>query len=63
MLRRVEQLYQQASSPLAIRTHAQIADLFVGFELVDPGLVYMSQWHPEVDPDTVERRAWGGYAG
>jgi hypothetical protein len=34
------------------RTRAEIAALFEGFELVDPGLVYVPQWRPD-SPDDV----------
>ncbi|GHH63539.1 hypothetical protein GCM10018781_13150 [Kitasatospora indigofera] len=40
-------LYRMTPTPLTMRTHDQIASLFEGFELVDPGVVYLPQWHPE----------------
>jgi hypothetical protein len=48
---RVEQLYQQATSPFHFRTRDQIAQLFEGLELVEPGLVYLPQWRPESEDD------------
>ncbi|MFI1919201.1 SAM-dependent methyltransferase [Nocardia sp. NPDC020380] len=56
------QLYQRTPTPMVLRSRAEIAALLDGFDLVDPGLVYLSQWRP--DPgDVVEVRAFDGYAG
>jgi hypothetical protein len=45
------------------RTHAQITDLFNGRDLVDPGVVQMSYWHPDGGtPAPNADKAWG-YAG
>src|SRR6266536_1775336 len=42
-----QQGFRLAGAPLTPRTRAQIGDLFDGFELVEPGLVEVSQWRPE----------------
>ena len=47
----VEQLYQRATSPFHFRTREQIAELFEGLELVEPGLVYSPLWRPESADD------------
>ena len=47
----VEQVYQRSTSPFHFRTREQVAQLFDGFELVEPGLVYMPQWRPESEDD------------
>jgi hypothetical protein len=39
-----------------------VADLFAGLDLVEPGLVQISQWRPEPDPETGEAPLWGGVA-
>jgi hypothetical protein len=44
------QVYQGASSSMHNRTRAQVEALFTGFDLVEPGVVWLPQWHP--DPDT-----------
>jgi hypothetical protein len=44
-----EQNYQRANAPLHFRSHGQIAQLFKGLDLVDPGLVYLPLWRPEPD--------------
>jgi SAM-dependent methyltransferase len=45
------------------RTHAQITDMFNGRDLVDPGVVQISYWHPDGGiPAPNADRVWG-YAG
>ncbi len=55
-------LYDDATAPLVPRTKAEFTRLFDGFELVEPGVVFLSQWRP-----TGEYFARGGtrwaYAG
>ena len=42
----------------------QITALFDGYELVEPGLVYLPQWRPEPDGPGVERpERFPGLAG
>ena len=40
------------TNPARARTRAEVAQLFEGFELVEPGLVYTPRWRPE-EPDDV----------
>ncbi|MDN3351546.1 SAM-dependent methyltransferase [Actinomadura sp. DC4] len=60
----VEKLYSRASAPGRPRDHASIEAFFDGFDLIDPGLVYLPLWHP--DPADVPfpdpAQSWG-YAG
>jgi hypothetical protein len=39
-------VYRQASAQLHLRTPTDIRRFFDGFELVEPGVVWMSQWRP-----------------
>jgi SAM-dependent methyltransferase len=48
----VSQLYQSAADPFVQRSRAGIKALFDGWDLVDPGLVWLSEWRPEW-PDQV----------
>lgn len=51
---------QRASSNLVTRSKADIAALFAGFDLVEPGLVTTSQWRPhepQRDPEPVDALA------
>ncbi|HEY8474810.1 MAG TPA: SAM-dependent methyltransferase [Natronosporangium sp.] len=59
-----DSLTKRIEYPLTLRGHAEVCRFFEGFELVEPGVVYVPQWRPE-DPDDVgehpERS--GQYAG
>jgi hypothetical protein len=46
---------QRGSVPTTLRTRAEVARMFAGFELVEPGIVWASQWRPD-DPDDVDGR-------
>ena len=46
-----EQLYRRANAPFHFRTRDQIARLFEGLELVEPGVVYVPLWRPSADDD------------
>ena len=41
----------------------QVAALFTGFELVEPGLVPVGEWRPEPDGDPAELDNLAGLAG
>ena len=47
-IRKVEEVYK-ATAPLVPRTREQIAGLFTGWDLVDPGLVPIHRWRPDDD--------------
>ncbi len=49
-VRRVAAVYARASAPLVFRTREQIAGLFIGFELISPGIVPLPEWRPEPRP-------------
>jgi S-adenosyl methyltransferase len=46
------------STPLVPRSHAQIGRFLTGFDLVDPGLVYISRWGPTPDDDDDDGARW-----
>ncbi|MFC1420348.1 SAM-dependent methyltransferase [Streptacidiphilus cavernicola] len=48
-----QDLYARTPTPLTMRSKDRIVSLFNGFELVEPGVVYFSEWHPE-NPAAVE---------
>jgi hypothetical protein len=60
-----EELYKRASAPLHFRTRDEISELFEGFEVIEPGVVFIPTWRPETDDDLLldqpERSA--NYAG
>jgi len=46
------QLYAQTNRPLVLRGREEIADLLRGWDILDPGIVYMPLWRPNTDdPD------------
>ncbi|WP_380281272.1 SAM-dependent methyltransferase [Kitasatospora purpeofusca] len=47
-----QRLYRRTPTPLTMRTHEQITAMFEGFELVEPGVVYLPQWRPD-QPEAV----------
>lgn len=60
----VKKLYSRASAPGRSRDHASVAAFFDGFELVDPGLVYLPLWRPGDDDVPFADPAQScGYAG
>lgn len=40
-------VYQRATAPLVLRSHARVTALFDGFDLVEPGLVQVPLWRPD----------------
>jgi S-adenosyl methyltransferase len=61
-MRAIAAIYDQATAPLAVRTKDEIARFFQGFELVEPGIVYLSQWRPVTEYYAGGGTRWG-YAG
>jgi hypothetical protein len=49
------QTLQRSGVQLHVRTREQVVRLFAGFELVEPGVVWTSQWCPD-DPGEVDDR-------
>ncbi|GHH64993.1 hypothetical protein GCM10017673_08600 [Streptosporangium violaceochromogenes] len=39
-------VYERATSPLVLRSRQEILELFEGFDLMDPGLVWLPEWRP-----------------
>jgi hypothetical protein len=56
-------LYQKDAVPILGRTPEQLAAFFTGLEIVDPGIVWASQWHPEPSDKVVEPERSKGYVG
>jgi O-methyltransferase involved in polyketide biosynthesis len=46
--RTVRKMYDQSSTPAAVRTREQIEAFLAGTELVEPGLVWTPHWRPEI---------------
>jgi S-adenosyl methyltransferase len=43
-LAEITSIYDRATAPLVMRSHDEITEFFAGFELVEPGVVFLSQW-------------------
>jgi SAM-dependent methyltransferase len=41
------EIYDRIGAPLRPRSEAELLPLFAGFDLVEPGLVALAEWHPE----------------
>jgi SAM-dependent methyltransferase len=54
-----QQVYRQSSAPIVPRTKADIAALFDGYTLLDPGLVRLGDWRPD-DGDEQVSHGYGG---
>ena len=50
-LNAVENVYGRSTSPFHFRSREEIASLFDGLDLIDPGLVYLPLWRPESEDD------------
>jgi hypothetical protein len=55
-----EDVTQRASLPFTLRTRAQIEQVFEGFELVEPGLVDVTQWRNDGEPLSISNLAGVG---
>ncbi len=58
----VTAVYDEATASLVPRTHDEIIRLFAGFELVEPGVVFLSQWRPTAEYYAAGGTRWA-YAG
>jgi S-adenosyl methyltransferase len=61
----VEKVYnRRVATPLHIRSHTQIMSLIDGFDLVDPGLVFIPRWRPESAADVpADAHTFGNLVG
>jgi S-adenosyl methyltransferase len=61
-LAEIDAAYDHASAPLIMRSHAEVVTFFDGFELEDPGVVFLSQWRPSGEYHAQGGTRWG-YCG
>ncbi|MGH9210923.1 MAG: SAM-dependent methyltransferase [Acidimicrobiales bacterium] len=50
-----EVLDEQMAESFILRSYDEILGFFTGTELVDPGLVHINEWHPDLPPQPPER--------
>ena len=48
VLSEITSIYQTATAPAVPRTAADIGEFFTGLDLVEPGLVDVSEWRPDI---------------
>ena len=57
-------MYASAMPSFQLRTHAEISEFFGGFELVEPGLVFLPRWRPDIQRRAdVKAEPVAGYGG
>jgi len=44
-------IYRRGGIEISMRSRDEVAKLFSGFELVEPGIVWVPQWHPDAPED------------
>lgn len=55
-------VYRTTDNPLYLRNQQELASFFDGFALIEPGLVWVPQWRPEI-PEHAEDAARSGFLG
>jgi hypothetical protein len=55
-------LSSRMAETVTLRNHDEVAALFGGLELVDPGVVQAAQWRPDPDTPAVPSQTWVGAA-
>lgn len=60
-----QELYRQrTATPMTMRSRNEVQSLFDGFDLVDPGVVYLPQWRPDAHEAVDEHpERFSGLAG
>lgn len=53
-LESVRRLYEQSQNPGVVRDRQQVLALMAGLELVPPGMVWVSDWHPDAPDPTYQ---------
>jgi hypothetical protein len=53
------QVYRSSNAPIVPRTKADVAALFDGYDLLEPGLVWIGDWRPD-DGDAQVSHGYGG---
>lgn len=53
----VRNLYRSTPTSVHVRSHDQVLALFQGLDLVEPGLVEVGDWHPDMTAPDEEKPA------
>lgn len=60
---KVEEVYRRTRDPMTFRSRDELAELFKGWTLVEPGIVLISHWRPEDQVDEAFARRISGFGG
>jgi hypothetical protein len=60
---RLVRLYRDTGYPMTLRTRAEVEGLFAGCDLVEPGVVWVPQWHPDWPDEVGVDPSWCGNLG
>ncbi|MGF6886481.1 SAM-dependent methyltransferase [Nocardia sp. GAS34] len=64
LVAKINTVTRSTSTAAVLRSRAEIATLFDGFDLIEPGLVDLPRWNPDEIPDDIPATlALGGVAG
>lgn len=61
-LRAAHDMYEREVAQVTLRSRPEVEKLFAGFELVEPGVVWLPQWRPTatVEDSTLPKAGYGG---
>jgi hypothetical protein len=57
------EIYRATATPLTYRDHDQVRELFAGWELLDPGVVWVPEWRPSWHDEVGENPGFSGSVG
>ncbi|GAB3480919.1 SAM-dependent methyltransferase [Amycolatopsis cihanbeyliensis] len=60
LTRSTVEVMSRSGDPIRPRSYEEVVAMLAGFELVEPGVVGVGEWHPERRLDPVEERAAAG---
>ncbi|RCG16864.1 SAM-dependent methyltransferase [Sphaerisporangium album] len=63
LFNRVKTVYARATSPTSLRDQDQVTQFFAGFDLVDPGVVFVPEWRPDGVAEDIPPAQTGLYGG
>ncbi|MFG1922061.1 SAM-dependent methyltransferase [Cryptosporangium sp. NPDC048952] len=55
---KVSGVYRNTRDPTTFRTREEVAQLLTGWELLEPGLVWLPQWRPDWPDEATEDPSW-----
>ncbi|MFE1782385.1 SAM-dependent methyltransferase [Streptomyces sp. NPDC059506] len=58
-----QDLYRRTGNPMSMRSRSEVTRFFEGFEMLDPGLVYMAEWRPDPGCRLEDPTRFSGFAG